>query len=159
MRKKETLRQITPLLWCLMAACKPTDGEHPWPPLNLCIPLNSSCTAFIYLILIADWLHNQIPSELGGVEGEKCALSHWTIPLFQLPWSGMPDFTARYPPPGVNQNFARVPVPSGTAPTGPLHSYKSAPEPPKTYSNSTVITIGENSHNFEFKLAIHFWVF
>lgn len=35
--------------------------------------------------------------EPGGCEGsEKWARSHWIMPLFQLPWPGMPNFTARF---------------------------------------------------------------
>lgn len=46
--------------------------------------------------------------ESGGCEGsKKWALSHWIMPLFQLLWPGMPNFTARYSSLCVNQSFAR----------------------------------------------------
>lgn len=38
---------------------------------------------------------------------KKWALSHWIMPLFQLLWPGMPNFTARYSSLCVNQSFAR----------------------------------------------------
>lgn len=47
----------------------------------------------------------------GGCKGsknkKKWALSHWIMPLFQLLWPGMPNFTARYSSLCVNQSFAR----------------------------------------------------
>lgn len=46
--------------------------------------------------------------ESGGCKGsKKWALSHWIMPLFQLLWPGMPNFTARYSSLCVNQSFAR----------------------------------------------------
>ncbi len=46
--------------------------------------------------------------ESGGCEeSKKWALSHWIMPLFQLLWPGMPNFTARYSSLCVNQSFAR----------------------------------------------------
>lgn len=44
----------------------------------------------------------------GGCKGsKKWALSLWIMPLFQLLWPGMPNFTARYSSLCVNQSFAR----------------------------------------------------
>lgn len=43
----------------------------------------------------------------GCVGSKKWALSHWIMPLFQLLWPGMPNFTARYSSLCVNQSFAR----------------------------------------------------
>lgn len=56
-----------------------------------------------------DWLAQSGPSWVGSsrVGSEKWALSHWIMPLFQLLWSGMPNFTARYSSPRVNQSRAR----------------------------------------------------
>lgn len=46
--------------------------------------------------------------ESGGCVGsKKWALSHWIMPLFQLLWPGMPNFTARYSSLCVNQSSAR----------------------------------------------------
>lgn len=34
-RNRGTVRPRTPLLWCLMAVCKPRDREHHWPIISL----------------------------------------------------------------------------------------------------------------------------
>lgn len=65
----------------------------------------------------------QIGGQRKGMGG-KWALSHQTIPLFQLPWPRMPHFTAHYPPPDVNQSSLRSQAPPRTGlahPRGPSH--------------------------------------
>lgn len=71
---------------------------HHAPPLHQTFFLPTGCT---------------IRSLLSGLESDGCegskkwALSHWIMPLFQLLWPGMPNFTARYSSLCVNQSFAR----------------------------------------------------
>lgn len=46
----------------------------------------------------------------GKRRSKRRVLFRWTMPLFQLHWSGMPDFTARCPPPSVEQSASSEPV-------------------------------------------------
>lgn len=48
-------------------------------------------------------------SERGRVRQREAVLFRRTMPLFKLHWSGMPDFTGRCPPLGVNQRASTGP--------------------------------------------------
>lgn len=70
--------------------------------------------------------------ESGGCEGsKKWARSLWIIPLFQLLWPGMPNFTARFSSLCVNQSFARGPRRPQSPPPSP-HD----PSPPWSLTRS-----------------------
>lgn len=70
--------------------------------------------------------------ESGGCEGsKKWARSHWIIPLFQLPWPGMPNFTARFSSLCVNQSFAR----------GPRHPQSPSPPWSLTRSHGSILQL------------------
>lgn len=68
----------------------------------------------------------------GGCKGSgEWARSHWIIPLFQLLWPGMPNFTARFSSLCVNQSFAREPRRPQSPPPSP-HDLS----PPRTRTRS-----------------------
>lgn len=72
--------------------------------------------------------------ESGGCVGsKKWALSHWIMPLFQLLWPGMPNFTARYSSLCVNQSFARGRGAHWVRPPAPCESDPTI-DPPQTIS-------------------------
>lgn len=82
-----------------------------------------------FLFFFAYWLHDRIPREWAGVGraaaswgSKKWALSPRIMPLFQLLWSGMPDFTGRYSSLCVNQSFARDPLGPAPHPPQPTHT-------------------------------------
>ncbi len=65
-------------------------------------------------------------SKRGRVRQREAVLFRRTMPLFKLHWSGMPDFTGRCPPLGVNQRASTEGPPSSLS--SGHHIY------PETYS-------------------------
>lgn len=93
-------------------------------------PRPASQTFFVY----ANRLHDRIPREWAGVGraaaswgSKKWALSPRIMPLFQLLWPGMPDFTGRYSSLCVNQSFARDPLGPAPHPTPLTHQPRAIP--------------------------------
>lgn len=75
----------------------------------------------------------------GGCKGsEEWARSHWIIPLFQLLWPGMPNFTARFSSLCVNQSFARGPRRPQSPPPSP---HDPSPPPTRTRSYRSVLRL------------------
>ena len=80
----------------------------------------------------------------GGCVGSgEWALSHWIMPLFQLLWPGMPNFTARYSSLCVNQSFARGRGAHMGPPPAPCES-----DPSQTVSHNTTYSSYSHIHSY-----------
>lgn len=104
-------------------------------------PRLASQLFFFFLFLPTGCTIGSLVSGLGSVGrprawgSKKWALSPRIMPLFQLLWPGMPDFTGRYSSLCVNQSFARDPLgPAPHAPTPAPRDPTRSSDPPQTRS-------------------------